>query len=70
MEEFKNPNGTYNGVKMMAKISGLSEDEILWTWIRARELHTSGVGKEQIVDILKSEAKNKPWEKGALRPKK
>jgi hypothetical protein len=63
MEEFRNPNGTYNGVKAMAALSGLSEDEIAWTWRRAKELKAAGLGRAQLAAALKAEARLKPWEK-------
>ena len=34
----KNCDGTYNGVKLLAGLSGLSEEEIRWTWNRMKEL--------------------------------
>jgi hypothetical protein len=34
--EFKNPDGTYNGVKLMAMMSGLSEEEVKRQWALAK----------------------------------
>jgi hypothetical protein len=63
IDDCLNPDGkTYNGVKIMAKLSGLSEAEIWWTWCRAKELKEMGMDKEQILSVLKAEGRNNPWE--------
>jgi ribosomal protein L17 len=55
--DIRNPDGTYNGVKAMAQLSGLSEEEIRWTWERAKELRTAGVvDKLALTAQLKREA--------------
>lgn len=36
-EPFKNPDGnTYNGLKLLAQLSGLSEDEVQKAWDRVK----------------------------------
>lgn len=36
-EPYKNPDGkTYNGLKMLAAITGLSEDEVRESWERVK----------------------------------
>jgi len=62
---FRNPDGkTFNGVKLMAWLSGLSESEIRWTADRLRYLiHVEHKSKDEAKRIVKDEAKIKPWEK-------
>jgi hypothetical protein len=59
MDDIRNSDGTYNGVKAMAQLSGLSEEEIRWTWERAKELRAAGVSKEATAAQLKLEARAK-----------
>lgn len=37
-DEFKNPDGTYSGIKFMAIFSGLPEDEVKKYWAQAKYL--------------------------------
>ena len=55
MNEFKNSDGTYNGVKALASLSGLSEQEILKSFNRIKELKSLGHTTEQIKEIMKKE---------------
>lgn len=64
MSDFRNPDGTYNGVKMMAALSGLSEAEIKWTFDEMKRLMNSGMAKEEAKALVKERAKSKPWEGG------
>lgn len=62
-EAYRNQDGTYNGVAMMADMTGLSRVEVEWTAGRVAQLMV----KEQrtradAVAIVKEEAKGKPWE--------
>ena len=59
MEKHRNPDGTYNGVTAMAELSGLSEEEIKWSWERAKELKAMGLSKEQMARALRMEARAK-----------
>lgn len=36
-EQFKNPNGTYNGVKIFASLTGLSEADVEAEFRKAKE---------------------------------
>lgn len=61
---FRNPDGTYNGVKTMAALSGLSEAEVLWTFNRLQQLIVRE--KKPAAEaraVVREEAKAKPWEK-------
>lgn len=59
---YANGDGTYNGTKLMAEISGLSEAEIAWTFNRLKHLiHVDGHHKAYAREIVKAEAKSKPW---------
>jgi len=62
-EKYRNSDGkTYNGVAMMADLTGLSREEIAWTANRIKQLiHQEGKSKEQAVVIVKEEGKSKPW---------
>ena len=61
MKEFQNPNGTYNGVKMFASLTGLSEAEITWTFNRLKQLAAEGKLHEERKAIVAEEVKRKPW---------
>jgi hypothetical protein len=61
MSKYQNPDGTYNGVAFMAAMSGLSEDEILWTWERAKALKAAGHDEKFVADKLREEGLKKPW---------
>jgi hypothetical protein len=62
-EKYKNSDSkTYNGVEMLADLSGLSREEITWTANRVKQLiHDEGKSKEESHSIVKEERKNKPW---------
>lgn len=63
---FRNPDGTYNGVKTMAALSGLSEAEVEWTFKRIRALIVDQKkAAAEAKAIVGEEAKSKPWEKAA-----
>ena len=64
-DEFKNPDDkTYNGVAMLARLSGLSEAEVAWTAARVRELMSdNGLSRSEVLERVKVEAKARPWEK-------
>jgi phage I-like protein len=60
---WKNPNGTYNGVEMLAAVSGLSPKEVRWMADRLKHLlHVEKRSKDEAKAIVKAEAKSKPWE--------
>jgi hypothetical protein len=59
----KNENGTYNGVRALSAISGLSTAEVEWTWRRMVELKNTGLSSDAIKATLKAEAAARPWEK-------
>ena len=58
-DKHRNPDGTYNGMTVLSELSGLSQEEIMWTWERAKELRASGLSKEQISRALRTEARDK-----------
>lgn len=63
MKEFLNPDGeTYNGLAALASLTGLSEDEIEWAWLRIKELTFSKeYDKEEVQEIIARERILKPW---------
>jgi hypothetical protein len=63
VKAYQNPDGTYNGLKILADLSGLSLAEIAWTWNRMKQLHAEGVPSEKRKAIVAEEAKSRPWEK-------
>lgn len=59
---FRNPDGTFNGVKLLASLSGCSEAEVRWTVARLNYLmHTEGKTREEAKAIIIEEAKRQPW---------
>ena len=62
--KYQNADGrTYNGVRMMSDISGLSQAEIRWTFDRLKQLMTAeGRPKAEAIEIVKDEARSRPWE--------
>lgn len=58
-EKHRNPDGTYNGVSFMAEASGLSKEEIEWSWKRAKELAATGLSGHVLAAALKIEARDK-----------
>lgn len=65
MERARNPDGTYNGAKLMSALTGgtISEAETLWTFNRLRTLmQQEGRSKEEAKEIVRQEASDRPWE--------
>lgn len=63
MSDSLNPDGTYNGVKIMARLSGLSEAEVKWTFYRFKHLmQVQKKTKDEAKAIITEESKTKPWE--------
>lgn len=64
-DRWRNPSGTYNGVKMFSDLTGLSEAEIKWTWERTKTLiNKEGKSKKEARKIIKEESRSRPWEPG------
>ena len=59
--EFRNPDGTYDGVGAMSAITGISRDEIFWMWKRTSALLVQGLPKRDVARIVRQEASMKPW---------
>ncbi|MBP7548672.1 MAG: hypothetical protein KA761_00180 [Gemmatimonadaceae bacterium] len=64
-EAYRNPgSNTYNGVRLLADLTGLSEAEIAWTARRIAVLiHEEGRTKGDALRIVKDEVKSRPWER-------
>lgn len=61
-EKYKNADGkTYNGAAMLAELSGLSIEEIVWSFDRMKQLRQEGKTKEESIKIIGEEGKSKPW---------
>lgn len=62
-ERYKNTDGkTYNGVAMLAEVTGLPYNEIAWTAERMKQLMINeGKSKDEAREIVKAEGKSKPW---------
>ena len=62
-EKYRNADGTYNGVDMMAELTGLSKEEVAWTAQRLKQLMVGeGMGKDAANIRIAQERVNKPWE--------
>lgn len=62
-DRYKNPDGSYNGIAILADLSGLSEAEIRWTAERLRHLmRVEGKTPEEAKAIVRVEAADRPWE--------
>lgn len=59
--DFRNPDGTYDGAGVMAAISGIPKEEVVWMWKRTSALLVQGVPKTEVTRIVKQEAAMKPW---------
>lgn len=59
--KWKNQSGTYNGAAMFSELTGIPQDEIVWTAKRIGELRDAGVPKADWTRIVKQEAAGKPW---------
>lgn len=67
-ENHRNPDGTYNGVSFMAEVSGLSQEEIAWSFARAKELAATGLRGKALAAALKIEASKKFGKVGSKGP--
>lgn len=62
MAASRNPDGTYNGVKFLAALSGIPEAEVAWTATRMQQLiRDQGRTREVAKAIVREEAKAQPW---------
>lgn len=62
MKKHQNKDGTFNGVKIFAELTGLHEDEIAWMFKRMQHLlNVDKKTKEEAKIIVTEEAKQKPW---------
>lgn len=64
IDRWKNPGrDTFNGIKMLAELSGLSEAEVRWTADRLKQMmHVEGRSKDEAKRIVAEEAAGRPWE--------
>ena len=62
-DRYRNADGkTFNGVAMMADLTGLPQAEIRWTAERLKQLmHSEGKSKDEALAIVKAEAAARPW---------
>lgn len=64
MIRWRNPDGTYNGVKALAALSHLSEDEVAWTFNRLKYwLFHKKKSVDEAKALVAEEAKDQPWKK-------
>lgn len=62
--QFRNQNGTYDGVAALAALTGLSYVEVAWSAERIKQLlATTDLTRQQVVSQVREEAKTKPWNK-------
>lgn len=60
-DKYRNADGTYNGVALMRDLTGLDDKEVIWTFNRLKELMKGGESREAACEIVRKEAKEKPW---------
>lgn len=64
MEKHRNADGTYNGVAVMAEMTGLGEIEVRWVFQRIKQLiRVEGKTRAEAVAMVKAESVDRPWEK-------
>ena len=61
IDEFRNPDGTYDGAAALSAISGIPKDEVIWMWKCTSALLVQGTPKSEVTRIVKQEAAMKPW---------
>lgn len=63
-DAYRNPDGkTFNGVALLADLSGLSREEIAWTAARLKQLMVfEGKPKAEALATVATEARSRPWE--------
>jgi hypothetical protein len=62
MDKHRNPDGTWNGVKLLNELTGLSEAEIVWTFSRTKELMVvEGKSAAEAKAIVEREIPARPW---------
>ena len=62
MSKYRNDDGSYNGARELADMSGISEAEVLWTFTRLRHyLVTERLSKDEARRRVAEEAKARPW---------
>jgi hypothetical protein len=57
----KNPDGSFDGIRMLSALSGLDQREVKWTFNRMKELSAAGHGDDERKRIVKDEAISMPW---------
>jgi hypothetical protein len=59
---FRNQDGTYNGIALLAAMSGLEQREVQWTADRIRQLMVvEKRPREEAVATVTEECKGKSW---------
>lgn len=64
MEEFKNPNGTYDGAGVLGKISGLGKEKVneIWEKVKANHRLLDACSKHDFsIDVTEGQTLNKRW---------
>lgn len=57
-----NHNINLDNFKFLSELTGIQLDELIWMTKRIIELHkTPNINKHNIKNIIKEEAKDKPW---------
>ncbi|MFG5409926.1 hypothetical protein ABXN37_19820 [Piscinibacter sakaiensis] len=57
----RNPDGTYNGIELLARLSGTDRAEVAWMARRIGELIRAGTPKDEAKSIVRREAAARPW---------
>ena len=60
--QFRNQDGTYDGVAALASLTGLSYAEVAWSAQRIKHLlTTTNLSRQEVVKQVRKEAESKPW---------
>lgn len=57
----QNPDGTWDGIAVMCRLSGLSRAEVEWTWARVQTLNSQGYTRKEALAKIRAERESSPW---------
>lgn len=63
ISDFANGDGTYNGVALLAALTGMPASEVAWTAERIKALTAQSLPRPYIHAVVTEERKSEPWNK-------
>lgn len=61
-DDYRNQDGTYDGAALLAALSGVSREEIIWTFNRLKYLRqVEGKSAQEAKRIVDEERTAQPW---------